>query len=118
MKPVAVTGLGVVSPFGAGVKAYWEGISGGVCAIRPITLIDTEGFRCRIAAEVPAGIGGSARRTRADRLALTAKPKHGTGNVRAVSSSPCRGLSRRAFRPRTPMSSGAPWASVGRARRS
>ncbi|PYN21298.1 MAG: beta-ketoacyl-[acyl-carrier-protein] synthase II [Candidatus Rokuibacteriota bacterium] len=72
MKPVAVTGLGVVSPFGAGVKAYWEGISGGVCAIRPITLIDTEGFRCRIAAEVPDGIGGSARRTRADRLALAA----------------------------------------------
>jgi len=72
VKPVAVTGLGVVSPFGAGVKAYWEGISGGVCAIRPITLIDTEGFRCRIAAEVPDGIGGSARRTRADRLALAA----------------------------------------------
>ena len=72
MRPVAVTGLGVVSPFGAGVKAYWEGISGGVCAIRPITLIDTEGFRCRIAAEVPDGVGGSTRRSRADRLALAA----------------------------------------------
>ena len=53
MKPVAVTGLGVVSPFGAGVKAYWEGISSGACAIRPITLIETDGFRCQIAAEVP-----------------------------------------------------------------
>ena len=72
MKPVAVTGLGVVSPFGAGVKAYWEGISGGVCAIRPLTLIDTEGFRCRIGAEVPDSIGGSARRSRADRFALAA----------------------------------------------
>ena len=72
MKPVAITGLGVVSPFGAGVKAYWEGLSGGVCAIRPITLIDTEGFRCRIAAEVPGPIAGSARRSRADRLALAA----------------------------------------------
>jgi len=72
VRPVAVTGLGVVSPFGAGVKAYWEGISGGVCAIRPITLIDTEGFRCRIAAEVPDGVGGSTRRSRADRLALAA----------------------------------------------
>ncbi|HYS17417.1 MAG TPA: beta-ketoacyl-[acyl-carrier-protein] synthase family protein [Candidatus Binatia bacterium] len=72
MRPVAVTGLGVVSPFGAGVKAFWEGISGGVCAVRPVTLIDTEGFRCRIAAEVPDGIGGSARRSRADRLALAA----------------------------------------------
>ena len=72
MRPVAVTGLGVVSPFGAGVKAYWEGISGGVCAIRPLTLIDTEGFRCRIGAEVPDSIGGSARRSRADRFALAA----------------------------------------------
>jgi 3-oxoacyl-[acyl-carrier-protein] synthase II len=72
VKSVAVTGLGVVSPFGAGVKTFWEGISSGSCAIRPITLIDTEGFRCRIAAEVPAGIAGSGRRSRADRIALTA----------------------------------------------
>jgi 3-oxoacyl-[acyl-carrier-protein] synthase II len=72
VKSVAVTGLGVVSPFGGGVKAFWEGISGGSCAIRPITLIDTEGFRCRIAAEVPGEIAGSARRSRADRLALAA----------------------------------------------
>ena len=72
MKSVAVTGLGVVSPFGTGVKAFWEGISSGSCAIRPITLIDTEGFRCRIAAEVPAGIAGSGRRSRADRMALAA----------------------------------------------
>ena len=72
MRPVAVTGLGVVSPFGAGVKAYWEGLTGGVCAIRPLTLIDTEGFRCRIGAEVPDSIGGSARRSRADRFALAA----------------------------------------------
>jgi len=54
------------------VKAFWQGISGGVCMIRPITLIDTEGFRSRIAAEVPEAIGGSARRSRADRLALAA----------------------------------------------
>jgi 3-oxoacyl-[acyl-carrier-protein] synthase II len=72
VKSVAVTGLGVVSPFGAGVKTFWEGISSGSCAIRAITLIDTEGFRCRIAAEVPASIAGSGRRSRADRIALTA----------------------------------------------
>ncbi len=41
---VVVTGLGAVSPFGAGVKAFWQGISAGVCAIRPITLIETDGF--------------------------------------------------------------------------
>jgi 3-oxoacyl-[acyl-carrier-protein] synthase II len=72
VKSVAVTGLGVVSPFGAGVKTFWEGITGGSCAIRPITLIDAEGFRCRIAAEVPAGLAGSGRRSRADRMALAA----------------------------------------------
>ncbi|OGL01229.1 MAG: hypothetical protein A3D33_11205 [Candidatus Rokubacteria bacterium RIFCSPHIGHO2_02_FULL_73_26] len=72
MTPVAVTGLGVVSPFGAGVKAYWDGLAAGTCAIRPVTLLDTEGFRCRIAAEVPDGVAGSPRRSRADRLALVA----------------------------------------------
>ncbi len=72
MRPVAVTGLGVVSPFGAGVKPYWEGLTGGICGIRPLTLIDTDGFRCRIGAEVPDSIGGSVRRSRADRFALAA----------------------------------------------
>jgi 3-oxoacyl-[acyl-carrier-protein] synthase II len=71
-RTVVVTGLGAVSPFGAGVKAFWQGITSGACAIRPITLIETEGFRSKIAAEVPGPIGGSARRARADRLALAA----------------------------------------------
>jgi 3-oxoacyl-[acyl-carrier-protein] synthase II len=71
-RTVVVTGLGAVSPFGAGVKAFWQGISAGACAIRPLTLIETDGFRSRIGAEVPETIGGSARRARADRLALTA----------------------------------------------
>jgi 3-oxoacyl-[acyl-carrier-protein] synthase II len=72
MRRVLVTGLGVVSPFGAGVKAYWAGLAAGSCAIRPLTLIDATGFRCRIAAEVPEVAAGSARRSRADRLALGA----------------------------------------------
>jgi 3-oxoacyl-[acyl-carrier-protein] synthase II len=72
MTRVLVTGLGAVSPFGAGVKSYWAGIAGGVCAIRPISLIETDGFRCQIAAEVPDGVAGSRRRSRADRLALAA----------------------------------------------
>jgi 3-oxoacyl-[acyl-carrier-protein] synthase II len=76
MPRVVVSGLGVVSPYGVGVKTFWAGLSAGACAIRPITLIDTEGFRARIAAEVPAdsmdGLGVSRRRARADRLALAA----------------------------------------------
>ncbi len=76
MTRVVVSGLGVVSPYGAGVKTFWAGLSTGECAIRPLTVIDTEGFRSRIAAEVPAAVigslGVSGRRSRADRLALAA----------------------------------------------
>lgn len=76
MTKVAITGLGVVSPYGAGAKTFWAGLAAGASAIRPVTLIDTEGFRSRIAAEVPAdtvaGLGVSRRRARADRLALAA----------------------------------------------
>ncbi len=72
MKRVVVTGLGVVSPFGTGVKAYWAGLTAGTCMIRPLSLIETDGFRCRIGAEVPEIAGGSRRRSRADRLALLA----------------------------------------------
>jgi 3-oxoacyl-[acyl-carrier-protein] synthase II len=76
MTRVVVTGMGMVSPYGTGVKTFWAGISAGACAIRPLTLIDTDGFRTRIGAEVPAdaiaGLGVSRRRARSDRLALAA----------------------------------------------
>jgi 3-oxoacyl-[acyl-carrier-protein] synthase II len=72
MRRVGITGLGAVSPFGLGVKPYWDGLRAGTCAIRPVTLIETREFRCRIAAEVPDPVPGSSRRSRADRLALTA----------------------------------------------
>jgi 3-oxoacyl-[acyl-carrier-protein] synthase II len=73
---VVVSGLGVVSPYGAGTKSFWTGLAAGTCAIKPISLIDTEGFRSRIAAEIPAevmgALGVSRRRSRADRIALAA----------------------------------------------
>jgi minimal PKS ketosynthase (KS/KS alpha) len=47
-----ITGLGVVAPGGIGVKAFWEMLSAGRTATRPITLFDADSFRCRIAAEV------------------------------------------------------------------
>ena len=72
MRRVVVTGLGAASPYGAGAITYWKGLAGGVCAIRELTLIETDGFRCRIAAEVPGPLAGSPRRTRADRLAIGA----------------------------------------------
>ena len=72
MRRAVVTGLGAVTPFGFGVKSYWDGLAAGLCAIRPVTLLDTQGFRCRLAAEVPEAPPGSRRRSRADRLALAA----------------------------------------------
>ena len=76
MTRVVVSGLGVVSPYGTGAKTFWTGLASGTCAIRPLTAIDTEGFRSRIGAEVPADVlaslGPSRRRARADRLAMAA----------------------------------------------
>src|SRR5438094_884818 len=72
MKRIVITGLGAASPYGAGVAAYWKGLAGGACAIRELTLIGTDGFRCRLAAAVPEPLAGAARRTRADRLAIGA----------------------------------------------
>lgn len=75
MRRVVVTGLGVVSPYGLGRERFWSGLAAGRCAIAPITLFETDGFRVRIAAEVPADTvvpRASRRRSRADRLAIAA----------------------------------------------
>lgn len=72
---VLVTGVGVLSPFGRGRDALWWGLTAGRSAIGPITLFDVEGFRARIAAEVPPDTGlprASRRRSRADRFAIVA----------------------------------------------
>jgi 3-oxoacyl-[acyl-carrier-protein] synthase II len=75
-REVVVSGLGVVSPYGLGTKTFWSGLAAGACAIKPVTVIETEGFRSRIAAEIPADVvgtlGTSRRRSRADRIALAA----------------------------------------------
>jgi 3-oxoacyl-[acyl-carrier-protein] synthase II len=72
---VVVTGIGVASPYGLGRDLFWTNLAAGRPAIRPVTLFETEGFRARLAAEVPLpprvpGISG--RRSRGDRLALAA----------------------------------------------
>jgi act minimal PKS ketosynthase (KS/KS alpha) len=48
---VAVTGIGVVAPGGVGAKAFWNLLTSGQTATRPISLFDATGFRSRIAAE-------------------------------------------------------------------
>ncbi len=75
MTRVVVTGIGVASPYGLGREAFWTGLVAGRCAIGPVTLFDTEGFRSRLAAEVPLPRrtpGVSRRRSRADTLAVAA----------------------------------------------
>lgn len=51
-KQVAVTGLGVVSPYGIGHEALWSGLGSQVSALGPCTRLDLSGFPCRLAAEI------------------------------------------------------------------
>src|SRR4029078_9883751 len=50
---VVITGLGVVSPFGAGRECFWRNVSRGVSGTRAITQFDASTFPCRVAASVP-----------------------------------------------------------------
>jgi 3-oxoacyl-[acyl-carrier-protein] synthase II len=50
---VAITGIGVVSAFGAGREAFWDAISNGRSGTRAITEFDVSTYPCRVAAPVP-----------------------------------------------------------------
>jgi 3-oxoacyl-[acyl-carrier-protein] synthase II len=50
---VAITGIGVVSPFGVGREVFWDRISRGVSGTRAITEFDASRFTCRVTAAVP-----------------------------------------------------------------
>lgn len=52
MTKVAITGIGIVSPFGTGKDIFWESISNGVSGIRPITRFDASLFRTRFGGEI------------------------------------------------------------------
>ena len=49
---VVITGLGVVSSLGHDAETFWKNIVAGQCGIDKITLFDTTGYDCQIAAEV------------------------------------------------------------------
>ena len=51
-KRVVITGLGVITPLGQGMGAFWENLLAGQCGIGPVTAYDTEGYACAIAGEV------------------------------------------------------------------
>lgn len=55
MRRVVVTGLGLVTPLGAGVKTTWERLINGESGIRGIQRCDVSDLPCKIAGEVPMG---------------------------------------------------------------
>jgi 3-oxoacyl-[acyl-carrier-protein] synthase II len=50
---IVITGMGVVTPLGIGLDAYWSGLAAGRSGVAPITLCDPGDSPSRIAAEVP-----------------------------------------------------------------
>jgi 3-oxoacyl-[acyl-carrier-protein] synthase II len=51
---VVISGIGVVSPYGVGRERFWNHISRGCSATRPIMEFDASAFPCTVAAPVPA----------------------------------------------------------------
>src|ERR1035441_9877478 len=49
---VVITGLGVVTPLGHQVDAFWASLIAGQCGIAKIARFDASRFDCQIAAEV------------------------------------------------------------------
>ena len=74
MRRVAVTGIGIVSPFGRGKASTLDALRRGASGIGPITSIDASSLNCRMAGEVPADALAAAPRggDRFTRLALMA----------------------------------------------
>jgi 3-oxoacyl-[acyl-carrier-protein] synthase II len=55
---IAITGIGVVSTFGAGRATFWSHIRQGVSGTRAITEFDASTYPCRVAAAVPPLVNG------------------------------------------------------------
>lgn len=54
MRRVVITGIGVISPLGVGVSAFWQNLLTGASGIKRIEQFDPSGFPCQIGGEVPA----------------------------------------------------------------
>jgi len=49
---VVITGVGAITPLGQGVEEFWQNLIAARSGVGPMTLCDTEGYPCKIAAEV------------------------------------------------------------------
>lgn len=49
---VVVTGLGALTPLGNSVHELWSGLISGKSGLAPLTLMDTDGYPCKIGGEV------------------------------------------------------------------
>ena len=56
MSRIVISGIGVVSPYGAGREKFWTRVSRGCSATRTIADFDASAFPCTVAAPVPSSI--------------------------------------------------------------
>jgi 3-oxoacyl-[acyl-carrier-protein] synthase II len=50
---IAITGIGIVSPFGVGRERYWDAVLRGCSGTRAIDEFDVSAFPCQVAAPLP-----------------------------------------------------------------
>ncbi|HLI12442.1 MAG TPA: beta-ketoacyl-ACP synthase II [Alphaproteobacteria bacterium] len=55
MRRVVITGIGLVTPLGCGVKANWDRLIAGESGLRAIQNFDVSDLPCKIAGQVPQG---------------------------------------------------------------
>jgi len=53
MRRVVITGMGVISPLGVGIDAFWDGLIHGRSGVRRITRFDPSPYPSQIAGEIP-----------------------------------------------------------------
>ena len=59
MRRVVVTGMGLVTPLGAGVTVNWDRLVAGQSGVRAIQSFDVSDLPARIAGQVPQGDSSS-----------------------------------------------------------
>ena len=79
MRQIVITGIGLVTSLGSSREETWRRMVAGECGIRPATVVECDGYRSRVAAEVDmtaidAGMTPleRRRRSRGDRIAVHA----------------------------------------------